>query len=60
MTKKTAVNPGPGNYDPNFKKTVKALPSYSLKSRTKNPEQNFKVPGPGSYESTLKAKKAAP
>lgn len=35
MTRTTAINPGPGNYNPNFTKTVKTLPSYSLKSRTK-------------------------
>jgi len=49
--RKTKINPGPGNYNPNFYNTVRNMPSYSLKSRAQKVKPATDVPGPGTYSS---------
>ena len=49
--KKTAANPGAGNYQPDFNPTKKKMPAFSMKGRHKNAELS-KVPGPGAYNSS--------
>lgn len=56
---KVKANPGPGNYDPDYFKTVKSMPAFSLKSRAKTAKAD-KVPGPGAYQPVSPDKKRGP
>jgi len=33
LSKSSALNPGPGNYNPDFKAVVSSLPKFSIKGR---------------------------
>lgn len=57
----TAMNPGSDNYNPDYTKTKKQLPAFSMKGRHKNADPS-KVPGPGAYTTQHGSpmKKAAP
>ena len=57
--RKTAGNPGAGNYNPDYKPTKKMMPAFSMKGRHKNAAA-ARVPGPGAYNSFSSPKKAAP
>ena len=58
--RKTAVNPGSGNYNPDYLPTKKKMPAFSMKGRYRDAEGS-KVPGPGAYSSQGSPnKKAAP
>jgi hypothetical protein len=53
--------PGAGAYDPSPEKTMKRLPSYSMKLKFGSSLlTNNKNPGPGNYEVNLKNKHSAP
>jgi hypothetical protein len=54
--------PGVGSYDPKPEKTVKNLPSYSMKLKLGSclDDNRSPVPGPGNYEIHLKNLKDAP
>lgn len=56
---KAKFAPGPGNYDPDFKKSVHQMPSFSMKGRYKD-SKKLDVPGPGTYQKSLVDKKSAP
>ena len=51
--------PGPGNYNPDYKKAVESKPSYSMKGRYSE-QKKLNVPGPGTYAKSLVDKKSAP
>ena len=52
---KTKFVPGPGTYQPDYKKAVYKTPEFSMKGRYKQAKR-LDVPGPGTYEKTLKDK----
>ena len=56
---KTKFVPGPGTYQPDFAKSVKKYPEFSMKGRYKTAKR-LDVPGPGTYDKGLKDKEAAP
>ena len=48
--RKTAGNPGAGNYNPDYSATKQKLPAFSMQSRHSD-SKRMKVPGPGAYNS---------
>eukprot|EP00356_Strombidium_inclinatum_P017106 CAMPEP_0170483580 /NCGR_PEP_ID=MMETSP0208-20121228/3259_1 /TAXON_ID=197538 /ORGANISM="Strombidium inclinatum, Strain S3" /LENGTH=163 /DNA_ID=CAMNT_0010756693 /DNA_START=857 /DNA_END=1345 /DNA_ORIENTATION=- len=56
---KARLVPGPGNYEPDFRATQKAKPSFSMKGRY-NEQKRLNVPGPGTYKKGLADKKQYP
>ena len=52
---KTKFVPGPGTYQPDFAKSDKKYPEFSMKGRYKTAKK-LDVPGPGTYEMNLKDK----
>jgi hypothetical protein len=52
---KTKFVPGPGTYQPDYKKAVNKTPEFSMKGRYKQAKK-LDVPGPGTYERSLKDK----
>lgn len=51
--------PGAGSYNPDYQTTRNQEPRFSLKGRYKD-HKRLNVPGPGSYQSSLVDKSAAP
>ena len=51
--------PPPGAYDPDYRKAIPADPQFSMKGRHAD-SAKLKVPGPGTYNSSLSNKQAAP
>ena len=51
--------PAPGAYNPNYRASVRADPQFSMKGRHKT-QKSLDVPGPGTYQSNLADKAAAP
>ena len=59
--KPTTSVPGAGSYEPTPEKTMKQLPSYSMKIKLESSlDKKSTVPGAGAYESHLKNKQDAP
>jgi len=60
--KPTTAVPGAGQYNPSPERTLKSLPSYSMKMKLGSSLEtsNSKIPGPGNYEVHLKNKKESP
>lgn len=54
--RKTRGNPGPGNYNPDFSKSVKNPGAFSMKSRPQTKAED-RAPGPGAYSSANANKK---
>lgn len=52
---KTKFVPGPGTYQPDFAKSIKKNPEFSMKGRYKTAKR-LDVPGPGTYDKSLKDK----
>jgi hypothetical protein len=52
-------NPGPGNYNPDYKLAENQLPQFSIKGRYKDAKK-LDVPGPGTYNKGLADKHSAP
>jgi len=59
LSRSSALNPGPGNYNPDFKVTIASLPKFSIKGRyIERPK--MQAPSPGTYSYGFSDKQAAP
>ena len=59
ISKATVHNPGPGNYNPDFKASKPSLPKFSIKGRYAE-KAKMQAPSPGTYSYGFSDRESAP